>query len=55
MVAFSQNEQLAQNYYDRGEFEKALLSYEELLKVQPNYSSLIKLKKPFNPVLNAIK
>jgi tetratricopeptide (TPR) repeat protein len=36
MVAFSQNEQLAQNYYDRGEFEKALLSYEELLKVQPN-------------------
>ncbi len=33
--ANAQNEQLAQNYYDRGEFEKALVSYEELLK---NYS-----------------
>lgn len=30
--AFAQNEQLANNYFDRGEFEKALLSYEELLK-----------------------
>lgn len=36
VVAFSQNEQLAQNYYDRGEFEKALMSYEELLKMQPS-------------------
>jgi tetratricopeptide (TPR) repeat protein len=34
LMAFSQNEQLAQNYFDRGEFEKALLSYEELLKSQ---------------------
>lgn len=32
--ANAQNEQLAQNYYDRGEFEKALVSYEELLKNQ---------------------
>lgn len=32
----SQNEQLAQNYFDRGEFEKAVISYEELLKNQPN-------------------
>ncbi|MEC4003357.1 tetratricopeptide repeat protein [Flavobacterium sp. SUN052] len=32
----AQNEQLAQNYFDRGEFEKALISYEELLKSQPN-------------------
>jgi len=32
----AQNEQLALNYFDRGEFEKALVSYEELLKAQPN-------------------
>ena len=30
--ANAQNEQLANNYFDRGEFEKALVSYEELLK-----------------------
>lgn len=30
----AQNEQLANNYFDRGEFEKALVSYEELLKFQ---------------------
>lgn len=30
----AQNEQLANNYFDRGEFEKALVSYEELLKGQ---------------------
>ena len=30
----AQNEQLAQNYFDRGEFEKALISYEDLLKSQ---------------------
>lgn len=38
--AFAQNEQLANNYFDRGDFEKALLSYEELLKTNegnPNY------------------
>jgi tetratricopeptide (TPR) repeat protein len=32
--AKAQNEQLANNYFDRGEFEKALLSYQELLKSQ---------------------
>ncbi|MCF6131718.1 tetratricopeptide repeat protein [Flavobacterium wongokense] len=32
----AQNEQLANNYFDRGEFEKALVSYEELLKSQEN-------------------
>jgi tetratricopeptide (TPR) repeat protein len=32
--AKAQNEQLANNYFDRGEFEKALVSYEELLKSQ---------------------
>ncbi len=31
-----QSEQLAQNYFDRGEFEKAQISYEDLLKSQPN-------------------
>jgi len=36
LTAFAQNEQLAQNYFDRGEFEKALVSYEELLKSQPH-------------------
>ncbi len=33
---FAQSEQLAQHYYDKGEFEKAKLSYEELSKQQPN-------------------
>jgi tetratricopeptide (TPR) repeat protein len=30
----AQNEQLANNYFDRGEFEKALVSYQDLLKNQ---------------------
>lgn len=34
LIAHAQNEQLAQNYFDRGEFEKALISYQELLKTQ---------------------
>lgn len=33
--AFSQNEQLAQHYFDKGDFDKAKISYEELLKIQP--------------------
>lgn len=33
-LGHAQNEQLANNYFDRGEFEKALVSYEELLKSQ---------------------
>ena len=37
--AQAQNEQLANNYFDRGEFEKALVSYETLLKSQEgNYN-----------------
>lgn len=32
----AQSEQLAQNYFDRGEFEKAQIAYEDLLKSQPN-------------------
>jgi tetratricopeptide (TPR) repeat protein len=38
LLVSSQNEQLAQNYYEKGEFEKAVLSYEELLKSQPGNS-----------------
>lgn len=36
VFCYAQNEQLAQNYFDRGEFEKAQIAFEELLKVQPN-------------------
>ncbi|ESU29064.1 hypothetical protein FLJC2902T_11010 [Flavobacterium limnosediminis JC2902] len=43
LTVFSQNEQLAQNYFDRGEFEKAIVVYEDVLKVQPfNYAVLQK-------------
>lgn len=38
LVCFSQNEQLAQYYYDKGDFEKALISYEELLQDIPQNS-----------------
>ena len=31
-LANAQNDQLANNYFDRGEFEKALISYQDLLK-----------------------
>ena len=30
MFVFSQNEQLAQYYYEKGDFEKALVSFQEL-------------------------
>jgi tetratricopeptide (TPR) repeat protein len=36
LLSFSQNEQLAQNYFDKGDFEKALISYQELLTAQPS-------------------
>lgn len=36
ICGFSQSAQLSQNYFDRGDFEKALLVYEELLKSQPS-------------------
>ena len=38
LVVCSQNDQLAQNYFDRGDFEKAKITYEELLKSQPSNS-----------------
>ena len=34
----AQNEQLAANYFEKGDFEKALVSYEELLSKQPGNS-----------------
>lgn len=37
--AFGQNEQLAANYFEKGDFEKALVSYEELLAKQPGNSN----------------
>lgn len=36
LTVCAQNEQLAQNYFDKGDFEKALLSYQELLVQQPS-------------------
>ncbi|WP_029034476.1 tetratricopeptide repeat protein [Salinimicrobium terrae] len=36
---FAQSEQLAKNYFDRGEFEKAENIYEKLLDQEPNNSS----------------
>ncbi|GAB2763580.1 tetratricopeptide repeat protein [Actinomadura fibrosa] len=36
---FSQTEQLAKNYFDRGEFEKALNIYQKLLKEEPGNAS----------------
>ncbi len=38
LVCFSQNEQLAQYYYDKGDFEKAKISFEELLTATPQNS-----------------
>lgn len=36
LAAFAQNEQLAYNYFEKGEFEKALTIYQDLEKAQPN-------------------
>lgn len=36
LICFSQNEQLAQYYFEKGDFEKAKISFEELLKNQPS-------------------
>jgi tetratricopeptide (TPR) repeat protein len=38
-LVFAQNEQLAANYFEKGDFEKALVSYEELLSKQPGNSN----------------
>lgn len=38
LFVFGQNEQLAMNYFDKGEFEKAIISFDDLLKNQPGNS-----------------
>ena len=38
LFVFAQNEQLAINYFDKGEFEKAIISFDELLKNQQGNS-----------------
>lgn len=35
VAAFAQNEQLAMNYFEKGEFEKAAIIYQDLDKLQP--------------------
>lgn len=44
LVGFSQNEQLAQYYYEKGDFEKALVSYQELSNSSPSNSSYFQRK-----------
>lgn len=39
--AKAQTEQLARNYYDQGQFEKALVSYQKTLKNQPNNNAAL--------------
>lgn len=41
VAVFAQNEQLAYNYFEKGEFEKALVSYQDLEKKQPNNTFFI--------------
>ena len=41
VTVFAQNEQLAHNYVDKGEFEKALVIYQDLEQKQPNNTFLI--------------
>ena len=41
IVGNAQTEQLARNYFDQGEFEKAKLSYKRALVKQPNHSRLV--------------
>lgn len=43
-LGFSQNEQLAESYFNRGEFEKALISYQKLYETNNgNYKYLYKI------------
>lgn len=41
LTAYSQNEQLAQNYFEKGEFEKALSIYQDIEKKQPHNTFFI--------------
>jgi tetratricopeptide (TPR) repeat protein len=62
LVCFSQNEQLAQYYYDKGDFEKALVGYQELsdgLPTNPFYFQrkieCMQQLLQFGPAENAIQ
>jgi len=53
LVCFSQNEQLAQYYYDKGDFEKAKISFEELLKATPqNYQYFTRIIDCYQQLLD---
>lgn len=39
--AKAQTEQLARNYFDQGQFEKALITYQKTLKKQPNNNTVL--------------
>ena len=39
--AKAQTEQLARNYFDQGQFEKALITYQKTLKKQPNNNAVL--------------
>lgn len=43
LLSFAQNEQIADNYFKQGEFEKALLSYQDLYKNKPSSKFLFKI------------
>ena len=61
LIGFSQD-QLALNYFDKGDFEKAIISYEDLLKNQPSnanyfqkYTECLQQLKQFDKAEIAIK
>ena len=55
-LALSQSEQLARNYFDQGEFEKAASTYEALLKQQPyNPTYVLALVETYQQLENYIK
>ncbi|WP_323789147.1 tetratricopeptide repeat protein [Psychroserpens sp.] len=48
VIGFSQDEQLADNYFKRGEFEKALITYQKLYeKNKGNYTYIYKLVETY--------
>ncbi len=66
LFVHSQNEQLAQNYFDKGEFDKAILIYEDLVNKQPNnylyfqkeiacYQQLLQFEKAEKSIKNRIE
>ena len=66
LMVSSQNEQLAQNYFDKGEFDKAIVIYQDLVKKQPNnylffqkeiacYQQLVQFEKAEISIKNRIE